>query len=140
MSYANMTIKGNLTRDPELRSTTEGKPIATFTVGYNDGFGQDKKGVFVKCLAFGKRAEAIAQYVKKGDAILVSGAPSLEQWTSMEGEARAQIKVVVEGFDFCGGKRQSQEEPPKAQEPQVGSGQSWQQPFEGSAVDDDLPF
>lgn len=98
---------GNLTRDPELRTTPSGLPITEFGLAVNrirrGNDGQEIKEVtFVDITAFGKQAETLKQYMAKGKPIFIEGRLRLEQWTSKEGQKRSKLSVVVEGFQFLG--------------------------------------
>ena len=101
--------KGNLTRDPELRYTPKGTAVAGFAIAINrvwtNEAGEKKEEVdFIDCTAWGRTAEVIGQYFRKGRPILVQGRLQLEQWDDKQsGQKRSRIKVVLSGFEFCGG-------------------------------------
>lgn len=103
LNYVVMT--GNLTRDPELRESKSGTSIVNFTIANNRYAGQDRddRVNFVDCVAFGKRAEAIAEYFSKGSRILVEGELNHNTWENDEGEKRSKIEIWVNGFEFVGG-------------------------------------
>lgn len=71
--YQNITIIGNLGRDPELKFAADGNPVTTFSVAVNDGFGENKRVMWVRVSAWGKQAEPCHQYLKKGSKVFVSG-------------------------------------------------------------------
>ena len=97
---------GNLTRDPELRYTPSGTAIAKIGMAvsrkwYNETREIQEEVTFVYVDAFGKRAETIGQYLKKGNPILVEGYLRLDQWEDKQtGQKRSQLKVVLENFQF----------------------------------------
>jgi len=102
---------GHLTRDPALKYTPGQVAIVEFGVAasrkWKDQSGQLKEDVcFVDCTMFGKRAETINQYFKKGSPILVEARLSLDQWTTQDGQKRSKLKVIVEDFHFIGGKKE----------------------------------
>ena len=101
-------IVGNITRDPELRSTPSGAQVCGFSVAvnrnYKDSSGANQESVsFIDCSAWGKAAEIIAQYAKKGSGILVSGRLEQRSWEDKEGQKRSRVEIVVEDFNFVGG-------------------------------------
>jgi single-strand DNA-binding protein len=104
--FNKVILAGNLTRDPELRYTPGGMAIAKFGLAVNrrwkDQNGEMKEEVtFVDIDAFGKQAETIGQYLKKGRPILVEGRLRLEQWDDKQTQQkRSKLGVVLEGFTF----------------------------------------
>ena len=108
--FAKIVIAGNLTRDPELRSTTTGRNVASFGVAVNRGRrGNDQNGndevTFYNCSAWGMQAETISKYLHKGDPILLSGRPSLRPWTGRDGVEHSSLEVDVDDFVFLGAGR-----------------------------------
>ena len=106
--FSKVIIVGNITRDPELRSTPSGTQVCGFSVAvnrnYRDGSGEQKENVsFFDCSAWGKSGEIIAQYAKKGREILVSGRLEQRSWEDKEGQKRSRVEIVVEDFNFIGG-------------------------------------
>ena len=106
--FSKAIITGNLTRDPELRNTPNGASVCGFTVAvnrvYRDSNGEQKEDVsFIDCSAWGKLAEMIAQYAKKGSGVLVSGRLDQRSWEDKTtGQKRSRTEIVVEDFNFTG--------------------------------------
>lgn len=106
--FSKAIITGNLTRDPELRSTPSGASVCSFSVAvnrtYRDANGENKEDVsFIDCSAWGKLGEMIAQYAKKGSGVLVSGRLSQRSWEDKNGGGkRSRTEIVVEDFNFTG--------------------------------------
>lgn len=106
--FSKAIITGNLTRDPELRSTPNGASVCSFSVAVNrtfrDANGEQKEDVsFIDCSAWGKLGEMIAQYAKKGSGVLVSGRLSQRSWEDKNGGGkRSRTEIVVEDFNFTG--------------------------------------
>ena len=106
--FSKAIIAGNLTRDPELRSTPNGANVCSFSVAVNrtfkDAGGEQKEDVsFIDCSAWGKLGEMIAQYAKKGSGVLVSGRLSQRSWEDKNGGGkRSRTEIVVEDFNFTG--------------------------------------
>lgn len=107
-NFNKVIIAGNLTRDPELRYTPKGMAIAKISMAINREWksesGEKKEEVtFVECDAFGRQAETIGQYLKKGSPLLVEGRLKLDQWDDKTtGQKRSKLSVVLEGFQFLG--------------------------------------
>jgi single-strand DNA-binding protein len=92
-----VALSGNLTRDPESRSTQAGKNVCSFSLAINEG---KDKTEFVNCVAWEKTAELIAQYCKKGDRIAATGRLQTRKWQDSEGKDRYATEVIVSQFDF----------------------------------------
>lgn len=113
-SFNKVILAGNLTRDPELRYTPKGTAVAKIGLAMNrqwkDETGQQKEEVtFVDVDAFGRQAEVISQYLKKGRPILVEGRLKLDQWDDKQtNQKRSRLGVVLESFQFLdsGGGRE----------------------------------
>ena len=103
-------LMGNLTRDPELRVTTKGSAICQFSLAINRTFklesGESREEVtYTDCEAWGKTGETIAKYVSKGRPLFIEGRLRLDQWEDKNTkEKRSRMKVVLESFQFIGGK------------------------------------
>jgi single-strand DNA-binding protein len=101
---------GNTTRDPELRTLPSGTVVCDFGLAtnrkYKTGNGEEKEEVaFIDCSAFGRVAEVIAQYAPKGRSIFVEGRLHFESWEDKNGNKRNKLSVIVENFQFVGGKK-----------------------------------
>lgn len=106
--FSKAIITGNLTRDPELRATSGGSSVCSISVAvnrvYRDASGEQKEEVsFIDCSAWGKLAEMISQYAKKGSGVLVSGRLHQRSWEDKDGNKRSSVEIVVEDFNFVGG-------------------------------------
>ena len=105
-------IMGRLTRDPELRNTGSGTPVASFTVAVDRDFsgkdGGEKQTDFIDCTAWRGTAEFISKYFNKGSMIVVSGRLEIQDWTDNDGNKRRSAKVVAASVYF-GESRKSQE-------------------------------
>ena len=113
-SFNKVILAGNLTRDPELRYTPKGTAVARIGIAVNrqwrDESGQQKEEVtFIDVDAWGKQAETISQYLKKGRPILIEGRLKLDSWDDKQtNQKRYQLRVVLETFQFLdsGGTRE----------------------------------
>ena len=104
--FNKVILAGNLTRDPELRYTSTGMAIAKFGLAVNrrwkDQSGEMKEEVtFVDIDSFGKQAELIGQFLKKGRPILIEGRLKLDQWEDKQTQQkRSRLGVTLESFTF----------------------------------------
>ena len=105
--FSKAIITGNLTRDPELRTTPNGASVCSFSVAvnrvYKDSNGEQREDVsFIDCSAWGKLGEMINQYAKKGSGVLVSGRLDQRSFEGKDGIRRSRVEIVVEDFNFTG--------------------------------------
>ncbi|MCS7032623.1 MAG: single-stranded DNA-binding protein [Phycisphaerae bacterium] len=113
-SFNQVILLGNLTRDPQLRYTPSQMAVCDFGIAVNRRFraadGTDREEVtFVDCTAWGKQAELINQYCTKGRPLFVQGRLKLDQWEDKQGGGkRSKLSVVVENFQFIGGREGGQ--------------------------------
>ncbi len=105
-SFNKVILAGNLTRDPELRYTPKGTAIARIGIAVNRTWksetGETKEEVtFVDVDAWGRQAEVISQYLKKGRPILIEGRLKLDQWEDKNThQKQSKLRVVLENFQF----------------------------------------
>lgn len=107
--FNKVILMGNLTRDPETRTTPSGQNVTNFSLAVNrtwkgqDGSQQEAVS-FIDCVAWGKTGDIIAQYMQKGRPILVDGRLDQRSWDDKDsGQKRSKVEVVVENFNFVGG-------------------------------------
>lgn len=104
-------LMGNLTRDPEIKYTPKGTAIASFGLAINrtytpEGGEKREEVTFIDLEAWGRTAEVIGEYFKKGKAIYVEGRLKLDQWEDKTTQKKmSKLRVVVESFEFLGGNR-----------------------------------
>ena len=104
-------IMGRLTRDPELRRTNSGKPVASFTVAVDRDYapeGQEKETDFIDCVAWNGTAEFVQKYFSKGSMIVVNGRLQLRNWTDKDGNKRRSAEILASNVYF-GESKKSQE-------------------------------
>lgn len=132
-----ISITGRLTKDAELRYTNGGKPVLSFSVASDIGYGDKKKTNFFECGLWGDRAEKVAQYLTKGTSLTVVGELEIYKYQGKDGIERQAVRVHVDKFEFQGGKQQSQN---TASEPQpAGKPHGHGNPTPDD-LDDDIPF
>ena len=107
-SFNQVTLMGNLTRDPELRATTSGQSVCNFSLALNrsykgsDGEWQEATD-YIDVIAWGPLGERVAQYVTKGRPVLVSGRLQNRTW-EQDGQKRNKVEVVAQDVTFLGGR------------------------------------
>ena len=120
-SFNRVILAGNLTKDPELRYTPKGTAIASIRLAVNRTWksetGEMKEEVsFVDVDAWGRQAEVIAQYMKKGRPLLVEGRLKQDTWEDKNThQKQSKLKVVLEGFTFIDSNRGDSAAPTGAQ-------------------------
>lgn len=111
-SLNKVMIIGNLTRDPELRYTPKGQAVVDLALAMNRRYvvdGEKREEVtYVDVTFWGKGAEIISQYMKKGNPMYIEGRLRLDQWDDKEsGKKQSRLKITGEEFQFLGGKGES---------------------------------
>lgn len=108
-NYNKVILIGNLTRDPQMSYLPSQTPVAEFGLAINRRWRDRQSGeqreetCFIDCRAYGKPAETLNQYVRKGSPIMVEGRLQLDTWEGKDGQKRSRHRVVVENFQFLGG-------------------------------------
>ena len=151
-SFNKVILMGNLTRDPELRYTPKGTAIAKVGLAVNrvwtNEAGEKKEEVtFVDVDIFGRTAENVGQYMRKGRPILVEGRLKLDQWDDKQsGQKRSKLGVVAETVQFLGNAPGAGESgvpaAPRAPRPAAAGNAPATEPVEGDGPpeSDDVPF
>lgn len=97
-----IVLEGNLGGDPEIKILASEKKMARFNVATKDGYGDNQKTNWHRCVAFGNTAETIEKYMKKGSEILLQGSVSYN-----EHEGKHYTSILVDRFEFVGKKDQN---------------------------------
>jgi single-strand DNA-binding protein len=110
MAGVNMVILfGNLGRDPELRYTPSGQPVANFSIATSeswnkkDGSGREERTEWHRIVAWGRTAELCAQYLAKGRTVYIEGRLQTREWENKEGQKQRTTEVVANTVQFIGG-------------------------------------
>lgn len=91
---------GNLTADPVMRTTPNGKNVCNFTVAVTSGWGDNKKTDYIQVAAWGATGEVCSKYLSKGKKALVVGSVSAKAYNDKSGEARANITLTASEVEF----------------------------------------
>lgn len=138
MSINRVVLTGNLTRDPELRSTPGGMAVLKLGLAVNDRRKNSSTGEwedvpnFVDVTVFGARAEALTRYLSKGSRVAIEGKLRWSSWETPQGEKRSKIEVVADEVEFLSSRNS-------------GFGDRVEQvestpPHSGGSTDDGIPF
>lgn len=106
-SFNRVLLMGNLTRDIELRHTSNNQAVANFGLAVNRRYktaaGEEREEVtFIDCEAWSNQAEVMAKYLSKGRPVFIEGRLKLDQWQDKDGNKQSKLRVVVENFQFIG--------------------------------------
>jgi single-strand DNA-binding protein len=130
-----VTLAGNLTRDPELRYLNSGTAVAQVSLAVNNRIKKGDEWVddpcFIDVVVFGKSAEYIGQNVDKGQPVLVTGRLQFRSWQAQDGTKRSKHEVVADRIQAINASKSSSGREPGSDDEPVGR---------GSSRDDDVPF
>ena len=140
----NITMVGRLCADPELRKTNADTPVGSFRIANDAGKGNngEKISIFLSCSIFGKQADTLVKYFRKGDLIGLTGRLTQRKYTNKDGVDVTSTEIIADHIDFVTSK--SEKQTGQAEQPEVVA-EPVKQP-EGKnldsidVVDDDLPF
>jgi single-strand DNA-binding protein len=106
--FSKVILIGRLTKDPELRYTPKGTPVASFSLAINYRYKQNDERkdetTFIDIVVFGKPAEFCGQYLNKGSAVIVDGRLQQRRWES-DGQQKSKIEVVAQSVNFLPGSK-----------------------------------
>lgn len=112
-------IIGRMTRDPEMRTTANQIPVASFTIAVDRQFKNangDREADFINCVAWRKEAEFVSKYFFKGSKIAVTGSIQTRKWEDNDGNNRTATEIVVDHAEFVESKLQDSQHVSKPQE------------------------
>lgn len=118
MSINRVTLSGNLTRDPELKSTQGGTAVLSFGIAVNDRRKNPTTGEweeypnYVDAVLFGTRANAIYAYLSKGSKVAIEGKLRYSSW-EREGERRSKLEVIIDEIEFLSPRNDQQQAAPQ---------------------------
>jgi single-strand DNA-binding protein len=147
-------IRGNLTKDIQLKYTNANKAVGEFTVAVNKGYGDKKKTIFIDCVVWEKKAEIMSQYTSKGSSVLIEGEHEQQKWEDKNGNKRSKLLISVreveflnttrkenrEANDYTPGQAVEHNEYKNSYQPQSELPHNVYSQQEGQEGEDDLPF
>ena len=147
--YNKVILIGRLTRNPELRYTPSKTAVVDIGVAVDDSYTNQKgerveRTCFVDVVVWGRQAETVSEYLRKGSPVFVEGTLQLDQWETPEGEKRSKLRVRAQRVQFLGAPARSAElaEPAAPASPPPASPASPPPPSaaEEGGDDEDIPF
>lgn len=145
MAINRVLLTGNLTRDPELRSTASGYPVMSFSIAVNERKKNNQTGewedapVFVDCVMFGNRAQGIHPNLSKGMKLSIDGKLRQNTWEK-NGERRSKLEVIVDELEFMSQKQQPRPQTGRQGDAQYAQATYYETPQQGGFFGDDCPF
>ena len=109
---------GRLTKDVEIKTMKVGdkdKAVGNFTLAVDDGYGDNKHTNFFPCSVFGKQAETMEKWVKKGTKVILNCKPRQSSYKDKNGNNYSYVNFIVQSFEFANGKNGGSEEQPQEQ-------------------------
>lgn len=138
-----VVLAGRPTRDLELKSIKSGNSVCSFTLAVDRNFKSksgEREADFINCVAWGKTAEVMSQYVKKGSLIGVDGRIQTRSYDNKEGQRVYVTEVVVENFSFLGGSDKNGQGSKNNQSSSNQNNDPFDSNGQADISDDDLPF
>jgi single-strand DNA-binding protein len=134
MNYNKVILAGRLTAEPNLQLTDDGLDVCDFSMAINRKRKEPESDevCYIDCTAFRKTAQTIGKHFDKGDPILIEGRLRFNRWGGSSGEAFKKHEIIVERFEFVGGKKSGEPVEVAAPQPTTPSSQPQR--------DDDVPF
>ena len=149
-SFNKVILIGNMTADPELKQTTSGTSVCSFSIAVNRRFARAEQGQqsvdFINIVTWRQSAEFVSRYFKKGNPILVCGQLQTRTWTDNQGQKRYATEVIADEVSFVGSAAANgaQAQPGNAYAPEAYGAPSFDNSgsagFEELPNDDSLPF
>ena len=139
MSINRVIVSGNLTREPEVRTTASGNPVMGFGIAVNDRRKNSQTGEwedypnFIDCTMFGARAQSVSRFLSKGSKVAIEGKLRWSQWETNEGQKRSKIEIIVDEIEFMSSISNCAQVPATASATAV-------DPMTSTLYDDDIAF
>lgn len=139
MSINRVIVFGNLTREPEVRTTASGNPVMGFGIAVNDRRKNSQTGEwedypnFIDCTMFGARAQSVSRFLSKGSKVAIEGKLRWSQWETNEGQKRSKIEIIVDEIEFMSSISNGAQVPATASATAV-------DPMTSTLYDDDIAF
>src|SRR6266571_2719148 len=112
MNYNHCIFLGNAGRAPEIRTTNDGMQIASFSLAVST-WSREAEGkgepIWLRIVAFGKLAETVEKFVKKGSQVLVAGRLSVREYTTKDGKEKTSVEIIAQSIEVQHGQKKQQE-------------------------------
>ncbi len=142
-----VTLMGRLTADPELRTTTTGRSVCSFSIAVERSYakpGEQRQADFINIVAWESTANFISRYFSKGSMIAIQGQIQTRPYEDKNGNKRTAFEVIAREVSFCGSRAETGTVAPAAQVSPAAPAPTYQTAvpgdFEEITDDEDLPF
>ena len=105
MNINNVVITGRLTRDPQLKKLNTGIDLTNISIAVNEKYKNEVDVSYFNCSAFGKLAEVLNEYFKKGDRINIVGKLKQNRWQDKDGKMKERIEIIIQQLEFVESKK-----------------------------------
>lgn len=139
-NFAQATVIGHLGADPDTRSLPSGQTVTNVSVATSRKRQDGETTTWWRGAVWGKRGEALAQYLRKGDPVLLTGEPFQREWTDNQGTTRISLELDVRDWSFVGSKADRQQGGQPAQPQTANQAHMAAQAPLGPEPDDAIPF
>lgn len=142
MNINKAILMGRMTADPEVKTTTGGTNVVQFSVAVNRKYSkEEQKTDFIDCTAFGKSADFLGKYFRKGSSVIIFGNIQTDTWKDKDGNNRKSTRIIVDDLQF-GESKKSETEPAQIPAAETYSNATNADFFSEipAAEDADLPF
>lgn len=145
-NYASITLVGHLGKDPASKTLHDGQTVVSFSIATSRKRQDNEITTWWNCSLFGKRGEALARHLKKGDPVLVHGEPYLRKYQTNDGADGVSLDVVCSDFAFIGSKSDSganqghDTRAPQKTQQRAAQGAQGASGARAQDFDDDIPF
>lgn len=138
--FAKATIFGHLGKDPEQRTSKDGKNFSKFTVATSTGYGDKKKTTWYNVTVFGKQSDVCQQYLRKGSLILVDGNLDIDEYDGKDGKRHVSVNLMANSITLMPKSVQPNEQPQQQQQQQQQYDDSPFFPAGGYSDAEPIPF
>lgn len=138
-------LVGRLGRDPELRFLPSNTAVCSFSIAVGEKWkGKDgqvnERTNWIDCEAFAGLGETINKYLRKGSQVAIEGRLRMDEWQDKDGKKRTKLKVVIDGFTFCGGRQDGQGQSRPQEQRQTAPATATAGDEHQTVPGDDIPF
>lgn len=130
-----VVLVGRLTKDPEIRVTPAGTTVGRYSLAVPTGYGENQTTSFFECVTFGKTAQFVEKYLKKGMKVIIEGQLQQRSYTNREGKTVSAVEILVQEHEFVESRQAGAEPNPMKRKPAPDF-----VPIPDGVDDDDLPF
>ena len=137
-----VVLTGRLTADPELKTTTNGTSVTSFSIAVDRRYrsGEERQTDFINIVAWRQTAEFVSKYFKKGNLIGIEGSIQTRRYQDRDGNNRTAFEVIANNVQFVESKRDSAPSTPTSEPASFSNADANDFADLGDATDDDLPF